>query len=113
MSFWKPVNVSWRLKAASSTSSCGIDGAGCAFYIRLYAGTTVGTSASPPKLNGSSLATISVSGFKTSTSPTICEFSFPQENSVFSAGNYIVAVEAINMTSSTANLLGIGLAGIR
>ncbi|PSC77029.1 titin-like isoform X4 [Micractinium conductrix] len=110
---WKPLNVSWLLQAASTTHSCGTGGVGCAFYIRVYAGTAGGTSSSPPRLSGSPLATISVSGFKTSTTPTIREFALPAETSYFSAGNYIVAVEALNMTSTADNLSGMGLSGIR
>lgn len=108
------MNVSWRLKAASTTSSCGTDGVGCGFYMRLYAATAGGTTSTAPRLlNNTPLATISVSGFKTSTTPTICEFAFPADTSDFSAGNYIVVVEALNMSSTTANLGGIGLAGMR
>ncbi|PSC76106.1 hypothetical protein C2E20_0872 [Micractinium conductrix] len=110
---WKPLNVSWLLQAASTTHFCGTGGVGCAFYIRVYAGTAGGTSSSPPRLSGSPLATISVSGFKTSTTPTIREFAFPAETSYFSAGNYIVAVEALNMTSTADKLSAMGLAGIR
>lgn len=113
---WKPLTISWRLKATVSTSACFTGGAGCAFNIRLYActPTTGGTFASTSlsiRLSDPPLVTIPVTGFTAGTTAAVFEWSFPGSTPSLAAGNYAVAIEVPGMTT-TGTTTNVGFSNI-